>query len=380
MKIIQLLFAILCMTVLGECGLCAPYPAAENAIRAFEKDPALELKYVETVTNPRILDSVGSFVANPYHEYTTPNRVNYRVDAIDNTVIWRSQPTKIYDMMLPTEPQYESIVSQFLNDYGLSQSLYQYQKIAPGWYYRKHTATVLDFYNTIEVIVNRDGIPMVFHRMKIATPSYSGTTNIAKNQALTIAQNYLTGLYTVPITYSLSTIYQNQLLIHQPDDLGVWQPVWKFFYEVQTVADNPEDQWDEGYNVYVNAVDGSVFDDRDQWLGGTGETKPKFGKQVGLRVMRDGLLVRTGQSTDVPIGWLMTLAKTHKLTAKAGEMAFTMDGKRIALPSKVVAKAGTVYLPWQALKSLPGVKCNYDAKLNRLDITTAPPTSKRPRR
>ncbi len=376
MKIIKLLLTISCLTVIGVCGLCAPFPGAERAIRAFEKDPTLELQFVETVTDHRLLDSIGGCVANPYHEYTTQGGVNYRVDAVDNTVIWRSPRTKNMDMMLPTKPQYESVVSQFLNNHALTPLLTQYQKIAPGWYYRKQTSELLDYYNTIEVIVNSDGIPHIFHRMKIATPAYTGSTSIAKKQALSIAQNYLTGLYSEPITYSLSTIYQNQLLIQQPDNFGVWQPVWKFFYEVQTVAANPEDQWGEGYNVYVNAVDGSVFDDRDQWLGGTGESKPAFGKQVGLRVMCDGQMLRTGQSTDVPIGWLKALTKTHKLSATAGEKAFIMDGKRIALPAKVVAKAGTLYLPWQALKSLPSVKCSYDPKLNRLDITTTPAVMK----
>lgn len=376
MKIIKLLLTISCLTVTAVCGLCAPFPGAERAIRSFENDPALELQYIETVDDPGLLDVVGSCLANPYHEYVTPSITTYRVDSINNTVIWRTLKTSKIDILGNNTALYDTVATQFLTSHHSAQFLDLYQKVAPGLYYRKHTSTVLDFYNPLEVIVNSDGIPHIYRRPTITTPSYSGTTSIAKAQALTIAQNYLTGLYTVPITYFLSTIYQNQLLIHQPDDLGVWQPVWKFFYEVQTVAVNPEDQWDEGFNIYVNAVDGSVFDDRDQWLGGTGESNPKYGKKVGLRVMYDGQMLRTGETTDVPIGWLKTLTKGHKLTAKTGEKAFTMDGKQIALPSKVVAKAGTLYLPWQALKSLPGVKCSYDAKLNRLDITTTPAMKK----
>ena len=34
------------------------------------------------------------------------------------------------------------------------------------------------------------------------------------------------------------------------------------------------------------------------------------------------------------------------------------------------------YLAAMALKHLPGVKCSFDAKLNRLDITTAKAVSK----
>ncbi|MHB1460903.1 MAG: hypothetical protein ACYC1M_06465 [Armatimonadota bacterium] len=72
----------------------------------------------------------------------------------------------------------------------------------------------------------------------------------------------------------------------------------------------------------------------------------------------------------VPLRTMMALAPSTTISAKPGEKAFTLDGKRIPLPYKVAAQSGKYYLPWQALKYLPGVKVSFDAKMNRLDITT----------
>ena len=228
---------------------------------------------------------------------------------------------------------------------------------------------VIDWVNRVEIQLYDDGTPRALHVNDGVAPVYTGTIPITLTQAQILCSNYLGNLYP-EATVSYPQYYYTNQLIMAPDALGVWQPVWRRFSEVTS----DEDQM--GFYVYVNAVDGSVFDDREHWLGGIIDSKPKYGKQIGFRILRDGQIIRTGKHTDVPIGWLQALAKSHKLTAKVGEKAFTLDGKRVALPAKVTAKAGTLYLPWQALKSLPDVKCSYDAKLNRLDITTAQASAK----
>jgi hypothetical protein len=65
------------------------------------------------------------------------------------------------------------------------------------------------------------------------------------------------------------------------------------------------------------------------------------------------------------------------VTAKTDAKAFTLDGKELALPAKVLSRKGVLYLPWQSLNSLPGVKAQYDAKLAKLDITTASVTAEK---
>lgn len=102
--------------------------------------------------------------------------------------------------------------------------------------------------------------------------------------------------------------------------------------------------------VTVNTIDGSIVQSREEQLQNPTAMMP------GVRF--------------VPISTLRYIAIGHKLTAKLGERAFTLNGKRIVLPAKVVAKVGTLYLHWQALKSLPGVKCSFDAKWKTLSIST----------
>ncbi len=80
---------------------------------------------------------------------------------------------------------------------------------------------------------------------------------------------------------------------------------------------------------------------------------------------------RMKQTAIVPLKLMQHLAKPHDLTAKAGEKAFTLDGERFKLLERVVKRDGTLYLPWQALNSLPGVTAIFNAQTNKLEITTA---------
>lgn len=77
----------------------------------------------------------------------------------------------------------------------------------------------------------------------------------------------------------------------------------------------------------------------------------------------------------MPLTTIHALAKGHTVTAKADAKAFKLDGKELALPAKVLSRKGVLYLPWQSLNGLPGVKAQYDAKLAKLDITTASVTA-----
>ena len=124
------------------------------------------------------------------------------------------------------------------------------------------------------------------------------------------------------------------------------------------------------YVVYVNAATGSIIHS----AGGNFQIAKKPKPAPVKKIQKHTII--TKPASMVSLNTMKSLAKGHKITAKAGEKAFTLDGKQVALPAKVTAKAGILYLPWQALKSLPGVKCSYDAKLNKLEITTAKVTEK----
>ena len=82
-------------------------------------------------------------------------------------------------------------------------------------------------------------------------------------------------------------------------------------------------------------------------------------------------IIQVKNTTYIAMPTLQSLAKGHTVAAKAGAKAFSLDGKQLTLDAKVLDRKGVLYLPWQALNNLPGVKAQFDAKLAKLSITTA---------
>ncbi len=122
------------------------------------------------------------------------------------------------------------------------------------------------------------------------------------------------------------------------------------------------------FDMKVNAVTGEVWSSTDYGWDGSHQIVAKsnmlvigYGKEFA-RGYIDGL---------IPLKRLAAVAPQQKLSAKAGDAAFIVDGKRVVLPSKVVSKDGVLYLPWQALKYLKGVKTVYYPKANFLQVTTS---------
>ncbi len=91
--------------------------------------------------------------------------------------------------------------------------------------------------------------------------------------------------------------------------------------------------------------------------------------EADLLLHRPCLIQR--QTVIIPLSFIQSLAKGHTVAAKAGAKAFSLDGKQLTLDAKVLDRKGVLYLPWQSLNSLPGVKAQFDAKLAKLSITTA---------
>ncbi len=114
--------------------------------------------------------------------------------------------------------------------------------------------------------------------------------------------------------------------------------------------------------VYVNAANGSiVYSDGSEYLCSSETTGVKadtglIGKQKSARL--------------VPFTTLQALAGNHKLAATKGTKLLLINGKRMALPGRVISIKNRLYLPWQALNYIPGVKATYKAELNSLAIST----------
>ncbi len=124
------------------------------------------------------------------------------------------------------------------------------------------------------------------------------------------------------------------------------------------------------YRVNVDACSGAILQaDASIYLCAKTPPAPKKGVRKNTAAKAKTKTVAPSVRM-VPLRTMMALAPSQTITAKPGEKAFTLDGKRIALPYKVAAQSGRYYLPWQALKYLPGVRVSYDEKTHRLDVTT----------
>ncbi len=233
------------------------------------------------------------------------------------------------------------------------------------WCYRQ--ANGIEHLSTsIAISVNAQGQINYANICDCVLPDYTGSIPVTPTQAMQIAATWVSTKYA-GITNQLSWPQQSSNPYY-----GYRNNAPILYYMVYCVLDFGNGLTSEP-TITVNANTGEVWDNSSS-IGSATMSKPH--KTTMLITLYDNKTQIGYPNSLMPLKPLQSLAKGHKISAKAGEKAFTIDGKRIALPAKVVAKAGTLYLPWQALKSLPGVKCSYDAKLNKLDITTTPAVKK----
>ncbi len=151
--------------------------------------------------------------------------------------------------------------------------------------------------------------------------------------------------------------------------------------------DHTEETWSYPIlNIRINATTGDlVYDQPDFYNLASSKpavVAPKTTKPVTKLPAVDVVLnakdaklgfplVVVKNTAYVAIPTLQSLAKGHAVAAKAGAKTFSLDGKQLALDAKILDRKGVLYLPWQALNNLPGVKAQFDAKLAKLSITTA---------
>ncbi|MHB1462383.1 MAG: hypothetical protein ACYC1M_13945 [Armatimonadota bacterium] len=162
------------------------------------------------------------------------------------------------------------------------------------------------------------------------------------------------------------------------DSLGSAYVRYHFTYRL---SDRPEDdktRFLPQLDVSVNAATGEVIHAHIIYSTIKGVQTDKPVSQfpaviVSLNTMEATLgfpcVLDSGQ-VYVPLVAVQSLAKGHTVTAKAKAREYRLDGTKLELPTAIISRKGLLYLPWQALNSLPGVSAQYDAKLSKLEITT----------
>ena len=170
------------------------------------------------------------------------------------------------------------------------------------------------------------------------------------------------------------------------DVVGSSYPVYDFVYRLTDKESiNFDDEETLIYpilNIRINAITGEVlWVIQESYKASSSSIAPKTTKPVTKLPAVDVVLnakdaklgfplVVVKNTTYIAMPTLQSLAKGHAVAAKAGAKAFSVDGKQLALDAKILDRKGVLYLPWQSLNNLPGVKAQFDAKLAKLSITT----------
>ena len=357
---------------------------AFQAVRDFIGNQNAVVTYADSEKGPKVYEPMNSFLdfwSNRATAYRLASGAyEYRVNA-DNGAIESIMVTSDLDVYPGDALNAETIWSKFPQ---LPRAQMQ-QKLnnpdAESWYLRYADGTwchpvKITFWKNEQGLI--DMVTTKYQPLSLPLPTPSMTSQQAQNIAQTIAGSYayidIYGNLNTKPYYDVADISG---IIWRLNAQGNPEAVYELDYIISADPAVNASWLDENsthgaidfgiYHVFVNAMTGAIIYSDVSVFYSASETKSHSSSKAG-KTKAAGIKTITRV---VPLPCLQALAKGHKLSAMAGEKAFTLDGKRVALPSKITAKAGTLYLPWQSLKSLPDVKCSYDAKLNRLDITTA---------
>ena len=200
---------------------------------------------------------------------------------------------------------------------------------------------------------------------------------LSAQQATSIAQS-VAGSYCwqdedeIVYTYPYYDLYYVDGVNWRTNAQNIPEPVYTVAFAVSSNPDvssswiNSDQIYDLSncavYYVYVNAVTGAII--------------YTFGNTYNCGDAPKGVKAHTGLTSKgkpamlVPMSTLQSLGKGHKIAALKGSKVLTVDGKKSSLPGCAVMVKGRLYLPWQALKAIPGVHPTYDAKNNALAIAT----------
>ncbi len=246
-----------------------------------------------------------------------------------------------------------------------------YTEVWPGSYRRVTSRGFHDYTNSCRVHVLEDGTIDKYSYEEKPSPEFADAEIMTIQQAESYAGAHLLNGITEAPSVVCEPMEPMPLIVYTP--AGTYEVAYAF-----TVFEKyDDDRWGYAYGVLVNAQTGStshiLFTGAgDDSVKGVQVTRQNIPKVVAL--YRNGTSVSGAHMANgspvVSLAFAKVLAGGKPLSAKAGDMALMLSGLNIPLPAKVIAKGSDLYLPWQALKYLPGVKVRYDAKLNRLDVTT----------
>ena len=388
---LSVIFIVICMYAAKASAVISEQDAIQY-VRTFIGDNTAQVTsslYHVGLTTPEPTGSSYDFWANQtscywLHSGARDYRVNASTGEIEcvrvtsDLLLYPSEAINVEDMWsrFPTMPR-NQMQQRYANI--IDANCWMLRNQDNTWVYN----TQIVFWKNEQGLVKM--VSILHHTMPYPLPTPTMTEQQAKLIAQAVAGSYAwvdpdNNIYSMPYVDVISVDGIDWRLNQQQIPEAVYEVKYIISSDPTVSASWLDPTSNHGvdgcgvYDVFVNAMTGAIiYSEPDIFLSMKADA---VSAEKTKAVAKSENVVPKHVGRIVPLLTLKSLAKGHTLTAKAGEKAFTMDGKRIALPAKVVAKASTLYLPWQALKSLPGVKCSYDAKLNKLDITTSPAVKK----
>ena len=194
---------------------------------------------------------------------------------------------------------------------------------------------------------------------------YNGPINITPKKAMILADKWVrTEHYTNQGHYTW--LYNDYKLKYGLFDKTLTYPVPVYTIVCDLPASLQRCGCESHFNININAVTGEVWDEDDC---GRNLSVVSTAKSQMLVVDYNNKYNRGYLDGLIPLKRLIAFSN-KKISAKAGDLVFYVNGKRAALPTKVVSKHGNLYLPWQALKTIKGVTTTYYPMINYLKVTT----------
>ncbi len=364
--VLILLMSMSCFSEPNPKGLIA---IIQNKYAWLPKDdaPYVELDSRETtqykVCYPQsklyfIFDKDATLAYADFYSSTTREKPVDFLAQINEDFIWKLRPDLPRDNMIP------------ISDDGVYYLLRADGVVDPGvwmWMFKEHGVI------TTCMAGNKPN--------NQPAPAVKITEAEARTISQAVAKDYVSkGNYGVISLwpYAFEQHKRRSLAEIHTDSLGSTYVRYQFTYRL---SDKPEEDKTRSLpqlDVSVNATTGEVA--YAHIMAST-----EKGVQTDKPVSQFPAVTVTRNTSEVTLGFpcvlddaqvyvllaaVQSLAKGHTVTAIAKAMAFTLDGSKKVLPAAIISRKGLLYLPWQALNSLPGVSAQFDAKLAKLEITT----------
>lgn len=366
---------IIALTVVMQTQAVITQPQAIQAVKDFIGNQQAQVIMTPGVTEMTISTPMGSFLNfwadnNPYYDLTSGN-YQYFVDG--NSGLIR---TVIVTSDLNVYPADALNCETMWTRYSMMPRSQMQQQSTDTWVLRFPDGS---WDPSVQLSFSRTDGGLVDQVTAFYTPvsSTRPTITVTQQQAIYIAQT-IAGSYAwqdedeIVYTYPYFDIEDTDGVDWRTNELGLPEPIYTITFIVSsdpTVnaswinSDPPHGMMNcATFVVFVNAANGSI-------VYSSGSEYASFSEPTGVKAAT-GLIGKQKAARLVPFTTLQSLAGPHKLIATTGTKLFHVDGKPIPLPGRVISIKNRLYLPWQALNYIPGVKATYNAKVNSLSIST----------